>query len=281
MQITPQTDTLEPPFIIELIESNKARNGTFTPRACLKLTKAVRTSGLWLALPSEDAKNFLLLLTFLTANGDCSPTVHQLSHAMQVAVAKVHKRMQRLTSFIWQGEPLVRFFKRPSGLDAYSPNPKLFSIEHREEKNYQEHTSAALQAAGREAVVAFSREHYTHPRVEVEASINQQLGHREASSAAIKEESEYEQTRQQLLAVGLTDEQAAHLLESFHLVRIRRQLAWLAYRQARNKAGLLIAAIEDDYEAPPALRRKPEPVENTTTESHEPAVAEAPLNPET
>jgi hypothetical protein len=60
--------------------------------------------------------------------------------------------------------------------------------------------------------------------------------------------------QQQLERQGLTTEQALDLLHKFDPVRIQRQLMWLPYRHARHTAGLLIAAIEDDYEAPPVLR---------------------------
>lgn len=52
---------------------------------------------------------------------------------------------------------------------------------------------------------------------------------------------------------GLNEEQAIDLVSRFDDVRIRRQVQWLSLRRARNPVGLLIAAIEDDYAAPPVL----------------------------
>jgi hypothetical protein len=31
---------------------------------------------------------------------------------------------------------------------------------------------------------------------------------------------------------------------------------WLPYRRAKNPAGMLLAAVKDDYEAPPLMRRQ-------------------------
>lgn len=59
------------------------------------------------------------------------------------------------------------------------------------------------------------------------------------------------------MAVGLLEEQADDLVKRFDAIRIRRQLAWLPLRQAKNRAGYLIAAIKDDYAAPKAVRQAP------------------------
>lgn len=63
--------------------------------------------------------------------------------------------------------------------------------------------------------------------------------------------------RRKLLNVGIPPEQADELLEHFDWVRIQRQLMWLPYRNVRNRAGFLLAAIKDDYAAPPSAHRIP------------------------
>lgn len=73
---------------------------------------------------------------------------------------------------------------------------------------------------------------------------------------------------------GLTTEQALQLLRRFTPLRIERQLRWLPYRNAKNPAGLLIAAIEDNYEAPLHFRpRDSAPV--AEGQAGKPAVANA------
>ncbi|MBV9470265.1 MAG: hypothetical protein JOZ57_13595, partial [Abitibacteriaceae bacterium] len=120
------------PVVIEIQQAEKTAQGLFRPQASLKVTAVLRTSGLLLALPGEEVKNLLFLLTFLTPNGDCLPTVQQLAQAMHVSAAKAQARMQRLMQFRWQGEPLVIWLRRESGLHAYTPNPRLIAYEHLE-----------------------------------------------------------------------------------------------------------------------------------------------------
>ena len=57
-----------------------------------------------------------------------------------------------------------------------------------------------------------------------------------------------------LLQVGLLPEQAETLLNAYDPLRIRRQLAWLPYRGAKNPAGMLLAAVKDNYEIPQLAR---------------------------
>ena len=63
----------EPPFLIEHGWRDMRRDGDFVPSARLVVTSALRTSGLLAALPGEEAKSLLLLVTFLTPNGLIRP----------------------------------------------------------------------------------------------------------------------------------------------------------------------------------------------------------------
>ncbi|MBV9865360.1 MAG: hypothetical protein JO316_08425 [Abitibacteriaceae bacterium] len=277
---TTDATTLEKPFVITLHKRDKTAAGHFRPEAHLHLTEVLRTSGLLLALPAEDLKNLLFMLTFLSPNGECLPTVQQLAQAMHISPLKVRARMMRLVKFRWHDEPLVVEVKRGGGLDAYSIHPKLVVYVHGEPTGGQP-TSQTLPhpPAGRAAIIAHSREHYARPRAEVEAMINQQmdwtpappasdLGPQEPTGAATAEsppgtgapstpdspqESAREQVRRRLWNLGMSLEQADYLLKHYELRCIQRQLRWLPYRKVRNPAGFLVAAIEDNYSAPLAL----------------------------
>lgn len=52
-----------------------------------------------------------------------------------------------------------------------------------------------------------------------------------------------------LLQIGVSGHQVRRLL-LHDLDKVERQLDWLPYRSARKKASLIVAAIEQDYEAP-------------------------------
>ena len=79
------------PLAIILERLDVTPDGRFRPSAFIKLTKVFRTSGLLQALPPEELKSFFVLLSFLTPNGACSPTMQQLAGAMRVSQGKCSK----------------------------------------------------------------------------------------------------------------------------------------------------------------------------------------------
>jgi len=239
------------PLAIQLEKLDQQRNGDFRPGAFVKLTQALRTTGFLQALPAEDVKNLLFLLTFITPNGDCHATVIQLADTMQVSQAKVRARMQRLEKFQWQGSPVVLFLPSETGLDRYSLAPHIVKIEQAPPAISPEAEQPRIRAAGREAVIAYSREHYAHPRAEVERMIAEQNGWELPEAMA---DDPVSQAKWQLTNLGVTKDQAEFLVGSYDLERIERQLQWLPYRNAKSRAGFLVAAIEHDYEEPFVLR---------------------------
>ena len=252
------------PFVVEHLQEGQNTGGTFRPAARLLLTPALRTSGLWAALPPEEMRDLLLLLTFLTPNGRVHPTLPELAQAMQVSYAKARARMLRLTRRPWQDQPLVRELTRPSGLDAYLPARSLLQARQgpQEATSMQEAALAPLQSlpeprAGREAVIARSRAHYATPRAEVEADIARRMGW--GPPAFDDDPPEVAGEKQALFALlsqqGMTKAQALDVLGRFDLGVVRRQLAWMPHRGAKSPARYLLAAIENNYEAPMAVRQ--------------------------
>jgi hypothetical protein len=143
----------------------------------------------------------------------------------------------------------------------------------------------------RDAVIEHSRRHYSHPRAEVEREMAQRMGwdqrEREQEESVAQMDAEVQALTpharavlQRLEATGLTTEQALDLLRAYDLLRIERQLQWLPYRRAKNPAGLLLAAIADNYEAPPAFRPGPNPLTTVSTNHEPPAVAPGSEEPE-
>src|SRR5438105_3431377 len=88
----------------------------------VQITRTLLTSGLLQALPAQDLKNPIFLLAFSGPHGLVRPSTVQLTQAMHTTEAKVRLRMNRLTSFIWQGRSLVREFRQQSGDQAYMLN---------------------------------------------------------------------------------------------------------------------------------------------------------------
>lgn len=62
--------------------------------------------------------------------------------------------------------------------------------------------------------------------------------------------SESEELILELVQVGVGLRKAKNLVEKHPEDRIRRQLKWLPHRSPRRPASLLIAAIDQDYDAP-------------------------------
>jgi hypothetical protein len=154
----------EPPFLIRVEHLDVKRNGDFRPAAFVSFAAPLRLSGLLNALPPESARDLLLLLTFVTPHGHCSPTVCQIAEAMRVSDGKARRRMERLLAFRWQGEPLLTHQRTESGLEVFAPRPWLAPA--REDVGPQPfHSSQVpLRAAPREEIIAHTRATYARPK---------------------------------------------------------------------------------------------------------------------
>jgi hypothetical protein len=74
------------------------------------------------------------------------------------------------------------------------------------------------------------------------------------ASSSQPETTDQEPLRGELSRLGLDPEQIDHLLRTFPIERVQRQLAWLPAREARNPAALFIRAVEQDWEPPREAR---------------------------
>jgi len=247
---------------VEHRQEERALSGTFRPSARLILTERVRTFGFWYALTAEDFQTLLLLLTFLTPNGWCRPTLSELAQAMQVSHAKARSRLQKLAQGRWQGQPLAAVLSRPDGLDAYLPGRHL--LAHENAPLDQPPQPVPARTAGREAVIAYSRARYTKGREEVEREIAQRMGWAPPDFAgedpAVAEGKQ--RAYQAMTSAGMPKEQALDLLARFDLGAVESQIAWLPSRNAKNPARFLAAAIEGGYDRPLNLRGQAGMAEN-------------------
>jgi len=242
------------PFVIEHRQEDRT-GAAFRPSARLILTDRVRTSGLWRALTPEDFKTLLLLLTFVTPNGWCRPTLPELADAMGVSHGKAKGRLERLLKTSWRGQPLTTLLPRPDGLDAYLPGRPLVAHENAPAPEPPE--AMPVRTPGREAVAAYSRARYAKTRAEVEAQIGEMMGWGPPAFAgddpAVAEEKR--RAFQAMTTAGMPKEQALDLLARFDLGAVESQIAWLPQRNAKNPARFLAAAIEGGYDRPPGARR--------------------------
>lgn len=245
------------PFVIEQYQSEQGIGGSFRPAARLLLTSALRTSGLWSALPPDELRDLTLMLTFFSPNGRVQPTLPELAGAMQASHAQARTRMLRLSRRVWRGQSLVTELNRQSGLDAYLPGRHVLGSRQETEAPAAATPLVLTEPrAGRDALIAHSRARYAAPRLEVEADIARRMGWGapafEDDPPAVAEEKRllYEKLSEQ----GMSKSQALDILGRFDLAVVRRQTEWMPHRAAKNPARYLAAAIEGDYDAPVAVR---------------------------
>ena len=250
------------PFVIEHYQQGRSASGAFQPASRLLVTLALRTSGLWKAVPPEELRDLVLLLTFLTPNGRIQPTLPELADAMQASHAQARSRMLRLSRRQWRGQPLVRELNRQNGLDAYLPGKHLVDSQEEMQETPLPVPAVVLPEprAGREALIANSRARYATPRAEVEADIARRMGWGtplfENEEPAVAEEKR--QLYEKLSEQGMPKDKALDILSRFNLGQVRSQIEWMPHRGAKNPARYLMAAIENNYEPPVAVRAEQE-----------------------
>lgn len=243
------------PFIIEHHQNDRT-GSTFRPNARLILTANIRTSGLWGMLTPEDFKTLLLILTFVTPNGWCRPTLPELADAMEVSHGKAKRRLERLLQTQWHGHPLAEILARPDGPDAYLPGRQL--VTHEDVQAPEPLQSAPAPTPGREAIVAYSRARYAKTREEVERQIGEMMGWVPPDFAEDDPAVADGKRRafKSMTDTGMPKEKALDLLGRFTLGAVESQITWLPHRNAKNPARFLAAAIEGSYDAPIAVRRE-------------------------
>ena len=239
------------PFVAEVRRRGVSRGGSsegryFIPSASIVLTPALRAGGLWHALPGEEIKTLLLILTFLTPDGACRPALAELAPAMRLPEGKARTRLERLAACRWQGAPVIHELRRDSGLHAFVPAPGvLCAVEAPPKPQETPQELREPRAAGREAVIAHSRALYARPRAEVEHEMALRMGwedpealqrEREREDAALTDEERNLLAR--LLGLGVERTKALELLGTHAPECIRRQVEWLPLRGAKNPGPL-------------------------------------------
>ncbi len=245
------------PFAIYIAHEGKSQNAHWKPAAVLGVTPALRDPGFLRAIGPDEFKSLLLLLSFLLPDGRCAASVPQLSGALRLSHGKTRARFERLAAVRWQGQSIVFHTQWGNGLDGFTPAPGFIPVIEEPTEGPQ---LSPLTVLPREVVIEHSRRTYARTRAEVEREIEEMMNWRKKGEkvALPQLSSEERNLRDDLLAVGLLPQQADDLMKRFDAVRIRRQLAWLPLRMAKNKAGYLMAAIKDDYAAPKGVGQTPQ-----------------------
>lgn len=163
--------------------------------------------------------------------------VPQLAGALRLSHGKTRARFERLAAVRWQGQTIVFHTQWGNGLDGFTPAPGFIPVI---EEPTEGQPLPPITVLPREVVIEHSRRTYARTRAEVEKEIEEMMNWRKKGTIALPQLLPDEQKlRDELIAVGLFPEQAEELIKRFDKVRIRRQLAWLPLRMAKNKAGYL------------------------------------------
>lgn len=265
------------PWLLTIRHRDMKPGGYFRPEAWVCFKAELRTSGFWKLLPAQEFKDWLLLLSFITPNGDCGASVEQLAAAMGVAKREARRRMERLEAIRWQARSLLYARQHEGGRVTYHPAAGLLRIEEETNVASSGQTPIQVPAGGsRAAVIEHSRQTYARPRREVEREIarlndwpepledvaeksdaapESAVAVKTTAADEISEETE-QAARRQLLRLGVDKEQVEDLIRRHDLLRIRQQLTWLSYREVRSRSGFIVAAIEGNYDPPPAVKRR-------------------------
>ncbi len=234
----------------------------FRPEATVIATAELRASGFLQAAPQDVLQSILLLLTFVTPNGFVSPSLSEIAATLRVSHAAARCRMRRAYDWRWNGSPSVLPIHRQSGLNAYSPSPKIAKVRHLPVQGDLGDVSAhhGSRPAGREAVIAWSRARYARPLEEVERIVEQQL-HGSLSflppvPASVSDAGGVaaEEAYRALVLIGVATEEAERLVLTYGEGRVQQQISWLPHRHARRPDRYLVAAIEQGYGEPPQAR---------------------------
>lgn len=202
------------------------------------MVRAWRTSGLLKALPADELKTLLVVLSFGDSQGLRLPSAVQLAYALGISEVKAAKRLERLNDYRWQDVPI---------LTHILGNTMRMSRPATDDGNQPERVGPS---ASRNRVIEASRQQFTRPRAQVERLVDEQLGWATKTTDQLTRDTSDSVLAKRLVDVGLTAEQAKTIIARFDARRIERQLDWLPFRDVRNPVGFLIAAIEDDYAAP-------------------------------
>ena len=223
------------PFLIEHRRDAESGRG-FVPSARLILTPALRTSGLWLALPPEELRDLLLVLTFLTPNGWIRPTLFELAGAMNASLPAARRRLERLARRQWRGAPVAVTAARLRGPGRLGARTPLLSREEapREARSAPRPVPRGGAGGGPRPQPRPLR---PHPAGGGGGDLGAHgLGARRPLTATTRRwrRASGRPTRR-MTDLGMPRDQALDLLARFDLDRVERQVAWMGRRAEKPR----------------------------------------------
>lgn len=254
--VTPSTqkpsDLPGAPFVAEHLRHTSSSTSYFTPQARLVIdTAALRQGGLLAALTDESSRTLLSVLCFLTANGRAEPTAHQVASVLGTSTGKARDRLLRLSAVRFGDEPVLRVHRTESGLEMFGISPHV--LTSRDEEPEAGADAPAAMPSHRAAITEHSRAMHARPRAEVERMVLEQLG---LPGPETFDESPEGELRKRLAAIGMARDTVTNLIGEFGVDAVGGQLDWLPYRNAKDPARYLAAAVRGQYAEPAQATRE-------------------------
>ena len=233
----------------------------FRPTAEVAFAGGLARSGLLSRLSPRELQTLLGVLSCVTANGWVRPTLHEAALALRVSEAEAALRLLPLTLRKFAGQPVLRRVGRDGARSVYVPSPAILSARDAPPGVIPlPEPSPRPPGAGRDRVVAASRERHAVPKDVVERRMADEHGW------PLVEELEAEEARRlaappalsgedatvagRLEKLGVHRESADRLVRSYGRERAVRQIVWLPLRHAKEPGKFLAAAIAGDFEEP-------------------------------
>lgn len=234
------------------------------------------SSGFLRAIRYDDLHHLMIILAVVSRRPGEPVSDKQLAQATNASAKQVHVNLERLAKREWAGEPLLTPVRQRGGISyaissllfepvATPPAPQRHRLDHPVQLEASPVEPIPRLASATDVVNA-SRDAHGRARADVERTMASDMGWdypfrspneirrlAEATTTSAVPTLPGNDLESALAAVGLTKAQIKTLANAYPAERISRQLAWLPYRRARNKASFLFAAVRSDYTRPDEL----------------------------
>jgi len=239
------------PFVAEVTHEHEGAS-RYVPSCRVSIGPSFRE--LARQMPVDALRDLVVVMTFATPNGRVSPGAPELGGALGCSGWVARLRLMRLCRGWWRGQPVLRLHRQPSGRETFTPGVLILGLR---ERMLPPATPPSV-AAGRERVISASRARYAKPRAEVERDIMVQAGWGDPAEAeAVRSASTADPSDKlglwavrRLVRVGVDHSLAVKLVGECGAVECISQVRWLPYRNAKDKARYLVAAIQGRYGEP-------------------------------
>ena len=226
----------------------------------LKITRAIRYSGFLAIHSPQDFQTLIALYTFASREGKVRVSCKSLAFALNLSEKQASIRLKRICNLRWKGSPLV--IKISSSKAKFAPHRYCLSVPNGLMFIQEESRDKRLAPVS----VCHAETQQEKKWLPLSKAIEQHKGQTKGSpvpeaevrhnNVVKKINNNITNSKQKLFellkAKGMTERIALDLVEKYPAERIMAQLKMLPHRRATNPAGMLIKAIQENWDPPQA-----------------------------